>query len=287
MEIKAIETQNFKLDGGAMFGVVPKVLWQKKYPADQLNLCDWAMRCLFINDGLKKILIDTGMGNKQDMNFLRHYYLNGPNSLQNSFKKHGIKDIDITDVILTHLHFDHCGGSIGYNQEKTSLEPVFKNATYWVSEQQWNTANNPNKREKASFLPENFIPLKTSGQLKLINQNTDCTPAIRLKLFHGHTDGQIIPFVHYQNRIIVFTADLIPSTAHIPLPYIMSYDMQPLVTLEEKEHFLREAATENLILFFEHDIYSECCTVEKTSKGIRLAEKFTLEKLINPRENCN
>ena len=275
MKLYPINTGNLKLDGGAMFGVVPKVIWNKLYPADENNLCNWAMRCLLIVDGDRKILIDNGMGDKQDEHFLKHYYLNGDDTLEKSLAQYGFTPDDITDNIITHLHFDHVGGAIKYDENK-DLVPTFRNATYWVSKAQWEWANNPNRREKASFLEENILPIQTKGNLKLVEKEGEILPNIEVRLFNGHTDGQIIPYIKYKGETIVFMGDLLPSTAHIPMPYVMSYDTRPLLTLEDKKRFFAEAVKNNYILFFEHDLYHECCTLQETPKGVREKETFTL-----------
>jgi len=277
MELYPINTGNLKLDGGAMFGVVPKVIWNKLYPADENNLCNWAMRCLLIVDGDRKILIDNGMGNKQDERFLKHYYLNGEDTLVKSLAKYGFTPDDITDNIITHLHFDHVGGAVKYNKNG-DLVPAFKNATYWVSKAQWDWATNPNRREQASFLEENIFPIQQQGNLKLVEDEGEILPNIEVKLFNGHTDGQIIPHIKYKGKTIVFMGDLLPSTAHIPMPYVMSYDTRPLLTLEDKKRFFAEAVANDYILFFEHDLYNECCTLQETSKGVREKDTFTLEE---------
>lgn len=279
MQLHVIETGNLKLDGGAMFGVVPKSIWQKSYPADENNLCNWSMSCLLVVDGDRKILIDNGIGEKQDEKFLKHYYLNGDDSLEKSLQKVGYTADDITDMVLTHLHFDHCGGSIvKVNDDK--FEPAFKNATYWVSRQQWEWATNPNRREKASFLQENIFPIEESGQLKIIENDGELLPNIDVKLYNGHTDGQMIPFIKYKDKTIVFMADLLPSAAHVPMPYIMAYDTKPLVTLKDKENFFEEAIKNEYILFLEHDLYNECCTIEQTEKGPRVKETFKLSEVL-------
>lgn len=279
MKLYSIETGNFKLDGGAMFGVVPKSLWNDVYPADENNLCNWAMRCLLIVDGNRKILIDNGIGNKQDEKFLKHYYLNGDDSLEKSLAAAGYSTDDITDMVLTHLHFDHCGGSIKKTGEE-QFETTFKNATYWISKPQWELTVNPNRRERASFLKENILPIKESGQLRLVEEDGDLSDNFYVKLFNGHTDGQIIPYIKYNGKTIVFTADLLPSAAHVPMPYIMAFDTRPLVTLIEKEKFLKEAIKNGYILFLEHDLYHECCTIHDTEKGPRVKETFSLETLL-------
>jgi len=280
MQLYSIPTGNFKLDGGAMFGVVPKIMWQELYPADENNLCNWAMRCLLVVDGDRKILIDNGIGNKQDKRFLKHYHLNGDDSLEKSLSRHGFTPDDITDMVITHLHFDHCGGSVKYNNDKSKLELSFKNATYWISKKQWEWATNPNRREKASFLKENILPIQESSQLNLVEDEGEILPNIHIKMFDGHTDGQMIPHINYNGKTIVFMADLLPSTAHIPMPYIMSYDTRPLTTLKDKERFYKEALENDYVLFLEHDLFNECCTLQDTEKGARLKEKFTLEEFL-------
>ena len=287
MKLHAIETGLFKLDGGAMFGVVPKSIWNNLNPADEKNLCTWAMRCLLIEDGNRLILIDTGIGDKQDAKFLGHYYLHGNDTLDGSLKKIGFSKDDITDVFLTHLHFDHCGGAIVRNGDQ--LLPAFKNATYWSTEKHWYWATTPNDREKASFLKENIIPLQTSGQLQFVeaphHQNVDFLPSSRfaenisVRFVHGHTESMMLPQITYGDKTIVYMADLLPSAAHIPLPYVMAYDMFPLTTLEEKKKFLTEAAEKEYILFFEHDPQHECCTVKQTERGVRPDAFFKLQDI--------
>ena len=279
MQLYSILTGNLKLDGGAMFGVVPKVIWSKLYPCDENNLCNWSMRCLLIIDGNRKILIDCGMGNKQSEKFFGNYYLNGDDTLESSLATHGFTIDDITDVILTHLHFDHCGGAIRWNEDRTDYSPTFKNATYHTSRQQWEWATNPNNREKASFLKENILPIKEKGKLNLFENDCELFSGVSVKLFHGHTDGQVIPYITYKGKTIVYMADVLPSAAHIPLPYVMSYDTRPLITLQEKEVFLKEAVVNNYILFFEHDINRECCTLQETEKGIRMKDSFALTEV--------
>ena len=285
MKLYTINTGNFKLDGGAMFGVVPKVIWNKLCPADNNNLIDMSMRSLLIEDGNRLILIDNGIGDKQDDKFFSHYDLHGDDSIDKSLAKNGFHRDDITDVILTHLHFDHCGGSVVRDGEK--LITAFKNATYWSNPNHWDWAVNPNAREKASFLKENILPIQESGQLKMIESGT--TPSIQnttpftdqicLRFAEGHTASMMLPQISYKGKTIVFMADLIPMTGHIPLPYIMAYDMFPLTTLKEKKLFLDEAATNDYILFFEHDAFTECCTLQSTEKGVRLKEKFKLSEI--------
>lgn len=278
MQLHTINTGLFKLDGGAMFGVVPKTLWQKTNPADENNLCTLAMRCLLIEDKERLILIDTGIGNKQSEKFFSHYELHGNASLSQSLNNLGFQADDLTDVFLTHLHFDHVGGAVVLKDEQ--LVPAFKNATYWSNEKHWNWAINPNEREKASFLEENILPLQESGQLKFINPgNASFTDLFSLRFLSGHTEAMMLPQISYKNQTLVYVADLLPTVGHIPLPYIPAYDMFPLQTLIEKKAFLEEAAEKNYILFLEHDAENECCTVKRTEKGIRLKETFKLSDI--------
>jgi glyoxylase-like metal-dependent hydrolase (beta-lactamase superfamily II) len=279
MNLYSINTGNLKLDGGAMFGVVPKVIWSKLYPCDENNLCNWSMRCLLIVDGDRKILIDCGIGDKQSEKFFSNYYLNGDDTLDKSLAAVGFGVDDITHVILTHLHFDHCGGAVRWNPDHTGYTPTFKNAIYITSKAQWEWATNPNNREKASFLKENILPIMENGRLNLVDGDGELFPGISIRIFNGHTDGQVIPMVNDNGRTIVYMADLLPSAAHIPMPYVMSYDTRPLITLKEKEVFLKEAVDNNYVLFFEHDITRECCTLQETEKGIRMKESFDLAAL--------
>ena len=279
MKMYTIDTGYFKLDGGAMFGVVPKVLWSKTNPADDNNLCPWAMRSLLIENGNQLILIDNGIGDKQDDKFLRHYYLHGDENLEKSLHKHGFSTDDITDVFLTHLHFDHCGGSVKWNKDRTSFEMAFKNATYWSNADHWKWATEPNKREKASFLKENILPIEKSGQLKFVEKEGPLFDHFSTLFVHGHTEAQMIPHIDYKGHKVVFAADLLPSTGHIPLPYVMGYDTKPLLTLSEKETFLNLAAKNKYVIFLQHDNYNECCTVHNTEKGIRLKNTFKLKDL--------
>ncbi len=279
MNLHTINTGFFKLDGGAMFGVVPKSIWQKNNPADSNNLCDWAMRCLLIEDGNRLILIDNGIGNKQDEKFMGHYFLHGEDTLDKSLAAKGFNRADITDVFLTHLHFDHCGGSIERVGDK--LIPAFKNAHYWSNAQHWEWAVNPNDREKASFLKENILPIQESGQLRFVGNEDGVhfLDDVKIRFAFGHTDAMMLPQINYKEKTIVYMADLLPSVGHIPLPYVMAYDMFPLQTLKEKKAFLTEAATNNYILYLEHDPINECCTLQHTEKGVRLAETFRLEDI--------
>lgn len=281
MELYSIEAGAILLDGGAMFGVVPKVLWQKQYPADENNLCQAIIRSLLIVDGDRKILIDTGMGDKQDEKFKNIYHLHGDADIIKSLGANGFKAEDITDVILTHLHFDHCGGAVKYNHDRTAFEYAFPNATYYISRRQWEWGINPNRREAASFLKENLLPIKDLGQLKLIEDEGEVLPNINVRFFNGHTEAQVIPFINYNGRTIVYTGDFIAFTGHVALPYIPSYDVRPLVTLQEKEDFYIEALANNYVLFFEHDTYNECCTLHNTDKGVKVKEMFTLRDFIN------
>ena len=280
MHLYTIDTGFFKLDGGAMFGVVPKVLWSRNNPADENNLCPWAMRSLLIEDGDKLILIDNGIGDKQDDKFLKHYYLHGDVNLHSSLAKHGFSADDITDVFLTHLHFDHCGGSVKWNKDRSGFEMVFKNAKYWSNKDHWDWAIKPNNREKASFLRDNIIPVQEAGHLHFVEGEKRIFNNFDVLFVHGHTESQMIPHISYKNKIIVFAADLLPSTGHIPLPYIMGYDTRPLVTLVEKEKFLKKAAEQEYILFLQHDNYNECCTVKETDKGVRLKDTFKLSEIL-------
>lgn len=262
-----------------MFGVVPKSIWQKTNPADQNNMCTWAMRCLLIEEGNRLILVDTGIGQKQDARFLSHYYLHGEDTLDKSLAKLGFNRDDITDVFLTHLHFDHCGGAV--ERIGDELRPVFKNAVYWSNEKHWEWAVHPNAREKASFLKENILPIQESGQLKFIDQQegVSFTDNFKVRFAFGHTDSMMIPHLNYKGTNIIYAADLLPSTGHIPLPYVMAYDMFPMQTLIEKQAFLEEVVKENYIIFLEHDPVNECCTLQQTEKGIRLRDSFKLTDL--------
>lgn len=263
-----------------MFGVVPKTLWSRTNPADENNLCNWAMRCLLIEEGNRLILIDNGIGTKQDAKFFSHYYLNGTDTLENSLKQAGFSTGDVTDMFLTHLHFDHCGGSIQNNKDHTGYETVFKNATYWSNAEHWEWATKPNAREKASFLKENILPIQESGQMKFIDGEASAQLGenIRISYMRGHTDAMMIPQIKYKGKTVAFMADLLPSTGHIPLPYVMGYDTRPLLTLSEKEKFLDRAAAEEFILFLEHDAVNECCTLQHTEKGVRLKESFRFDE---------
>lgn len=275
MKLYSINAGNFKLDGGAMFGVVPKSLWSKTNPADNQNMINIASRCLLIEDGKRLILIDTGMGNKQSDKFFSYYFLWGNDTLEKSLKNYGFHKNDITDVFMTHLHFDHCGGSIQWNKNKTGYEPAFKNATFWSNADHWRWATEPNKREKASFLKENILPMESSGQLKFIvlpETNIVSSPELGFDIFvaNGHTDKQMIPMIYYKKKTICFMADLLPTVGHLPVPFVMGYDTRPLLTLSEKEHFLQLAAKRDYYLFLEHDAHNPIITVKQTEKGVRL-----------------
>jgi glyoxylase-like metal-dependent hydrolase (beta-lactamase superfamily II) len=290
MILHTIDTGYFKLDGGAMFGVVPKSIWNKLNPADANNLCTWALRCLLIEDGNRLILVDTGIGNKQDEKFFSHYYLHGEHNLDEALQSKGFSRKDVTDVFLTHLHFDHCGGAIVREEDK--LLPAFPNAVYWSNPAHWAWAAEPNEREKASFLKENILPILESGRLQMLpvrgydkaegeSQLTQIPFAegFSIRVVHGHTNSMMLPQLSYKEKTIVFMADLLPSAAHLPIPYVMAYDMFPLTSLREKRVFLEEALAGDYILFFEHDPIHECCSLQKTEKGIRAKEFFKLKDL--------
>ncbi|AZJ32950.1 MULTISPECIES: MBL fold metallo-hydrolase [Tenacibaculum] len=281
MRIYPIETGNFKLDGGAMFGVVPKTIWQKTNPADENNMISMGMRCMLIEDGDRLTLIDTGIGNKQSDKFFGYYYLYGDFSLDTSLAKHGFHRDDITDVFLTHLHFDHCGGAIQWNKDRTGYEPAFKNARFWSNQRHWDWAVHPNAREKASFLKENILPIEESGQLNFLHLNAKDYVGFDVLFKDGHTEKQMLPKIEYQGKTLVFMADLLPTAGHIPLPYVMGYDTRPLLTLKEKEAFLNEAADKEFYLFLEHDAYNEVITVKHTEKGVRLKETFKFTDIFN------
>jgi len=286
MKIYSIETGNFKLDGGAMFGVVPKVLWQRTNPADANNLIDMALRCMLIEDGDRLILIDTGVGNKQSEKFFSYYYMFGDHSLDASLAKHGFHRDQITDVFLTHLHFDHVGGSIQWNKDHTGYEPAFKNAKFWSNKNHWHWADEPNVREKASFLKENINPIELSGQLNFVDIPTgnylENSPlGFDILFADGHTEKQMLPTIKYQDKTIIYAADLLPTVGHIPLPYVMGYDTRPLLTMDEKAAFLSKAADENHYIFLEHDAHNELCTVQHTEKGVRLKNTHTFNEIFN------
>ena len=294
MNLYAINTGYFKLDGGAMFGVVPKTIWNKINPADENNMCRWALRSLLIEDGEKLILVDNGMGDKQDAKFFSYYYLHGDDTLDKSLAKHGFYRDDITDVFLTHLHFDHCGGSI--MREGDKLVPAFRNAVYWSNELHWQAATHPNEREKASFLKENILPIEESGKLKFVFETPPLresghgwvmypeneftfSDTVKVIEVNGHTQSMMLPKINYNGKTVVFMADLLPSQGHIPIPYVMAYDVQPLISMGEKSTFLHEALRGDYILFFEHDPEYECCTLQHTAKGIRPKEFFRLDEI--------
>ncbi len=276
MELFTIDAGYFKLDGGAMFGVVPKSIWNKANPADENNMIRMATRCLLVQDGDRLMLIDNGLGNKQDDKFFGHYFLHGDDSLEKSLNKHGFTKADITDMVLTHLHFDHCGGSIEFNSDRTKYQTAFPNATYWVGEEHWNESMAPNPREKASFLKENILPIQESGQLKLLKPAEKFHDKIELLFSKGHTQSMMHPIIPYKGTSLIYLADVIPTQAHLPIPYVMGYDVRPLDTMKEKNDILNMAVENNWVLYFEHDPFNEACTVQQTEKGIRLKEQVRL-----------
>ncbi len=279
MKLHTIDTGFFKLDGGAMFGVVPKAIWNKQNPADENNMIKLAMRCLLVEDGNRLILIDNGIGNKQDDKFFSHYFLHGDDSLEKSLNKKGFSFGDVTDMVLTHLHFDHCGGSIKWNNDHTKFETTFPNASYWIAENHWNEMLVPNPREKASFLKENIFPIQESGQLKLLKHGEKIHDSIDIIYSNGHSQSMMHPVINYNGKKVIYLADMIPTQAHIPVPYVMGYDVRPLETMSEKSSILKEAADKNHVLFFEHDPFSEACLVEQTEKGIRKKMDVKMEEM--------
>lgn len=277
MKLHSIDTGFFKLDGGAMFGVVPKSLWQRTNPADERNLCTWANRLLLIEEGKRLTLVDTGLGDKQDDKFFSHYFLHGDDSIDSSLKKIGFHRDDITDVLLTHLHFDHCGGAI--QRQGDQLLPAFKNANFWSNAQHWEWATHPNPREKASFLKENIMPIQESGQLQFIQEGAHYNEEVAIRYAHGHTEAMMLPQIQYKDKTILYMADLLPSVGHIPIPYVMGYDVRPLTTMAERESYWEEIVDKEYILFLEHDPIHQCCTLQRTEKGIRLKEVFRLDEI--------
>lgn len=295
MKLYPIEAGNFKLDGGAMFGVVPKPLWTRTNPADSNNMIDIAARCLLIEEGNKLILIDTGMGDKQSDKFYSYYDRWGNFSLDDSLKKNGFHRDDVTDVFMTHLHFDHCGGSVQWNKDRTGYEPAFKNAHFWSNKKHWQWATEPNRRERASFLKENILPMQESGQLHFIENANQSLSAENTKedylqetplgfgvfFADGHTEKQMLPIIEYKGKKLAFMADLLPTAGHLPLPFVMGYDTRPLLTMPEKEKFLNAAADNKYYLFLEHDAHQQIITVKHTEKGVRLDKTYTFNELFN------
>lgn len=277
MKLYSVDTGYFKLDGGAMFGVVPKSIWQRTNPADSNNLCTWGNRLLLIEDGKRLTLVDTALGDKQDDKFFGHYHLHGDDTLDKSLAKHGFHRDDITDVFLTHLHFDHCGGAIVREGDK--LLPAFKNAHFWSNEKHWDWAVNPNPREKASFLKENILPIQESGQLKFLKEGEAYDTHINVRYAFGHTEAMMLPQITYKGKTILYMADLLPSVGHIPLPYVMSYDVRPLTTMDERQSYWQEIVEKEYILFFEHDPTNECCTLQQTEKGVRVKDIFKFSEI--------
>lgn len=277
MKLFSIDTGFFKLDGGAMFGVVPKSLWQRTNPADENNLCTWANRLLLIEDGDRLTLVDTALGDKQDAKFFGHYYLHGDDTLDRSLAKHGFHRDDITDILLTHLHFDHCGGAI--RREGDRLVPAFRNARFWSNQKHWHWATNPNSREKASFLAENIQPIAESGQLNFIAEGENYSDNIAIRYAYGHTEAMMLPQIHYKGKTILYMADLLPSVGHIPISYVMGYDVRPLLTLDERQSYWQEIVEKEYILMLEHDPINECCTLQQTEKGIRVKDIFRLDEI--------
>ncbi|MDR2963491.1 MAG: MBL fold metallo-hydrolase [Bacteroidales bacterium] len=278
MKLYAIETGNVMFDGGAVFGVVPKTIWQAKYPANDLNLVNFSMRCLLIHEGERILLVDCGMGNTMPESLLKYYFVNGSNTLLNSLAAQGYSPNDITDVIFTHLHFDHCGGAITKNADE-SLQETFPNAQYWVGKSHWKSVQHPNRRERPSLLKDNIEPLRTSGKLNFVEHSIHITPNVELRLFNGHTAGQIMPIVHYKNHLIAYTADVFPTSVHLPASYVCGYDIEPLITMQECDEFLNEAVEKSMILFFEHDVNVECCTLTRSEKGVVIDTTFPLSSL--------
>ena len=283
MNLHVIDTGHFKLDGGAMFGVVPKALWNRHQPADENNRCTWAMRCLLIEAHGRVILIDTGMGNKQDDRFRSHFEPHGEGDLLASIARAGYTREEITDVVLTHLHFDHCGGAV-QKRPNGDLELTFPNAIHWSEENHWKWATDPNPRERASFLKENILPIQESGMLRFVNDDTEIIPELWFAIADGHTHGMLIPHLEIGEETLVFMADLLPSPTHIPLAWVMGYDIDPLQTIREKEAFLAEAAENNFILFYEHDPVIECSRVVETEKGFRASDLMSLADILRVEE---
>lgn len=276
MKLHSLETGNLMLDGGAMFGVVPKSIWNKQYPADENNLCNLSMRVMLIKDAGRTIIIDCGMGDKMDASLQKYYFRNGDDTLHSSLAKLGVAPEEVTDVVLTHLHFDHCGGAVTETDGELAL--MFPNAEHWVGATQWQAAEHPNARERASFFAENFLPIQKAGKLRLVDGDLQLTDNVRLRQFDGHTEGQIIVEILYLGRKIVYVADFIPTSAHIPVAYVCGYDVSPLITMRETAEYLAEALEGGYTFFFEHDIYTECCTLVPGKRNAVIGRRLSLDE---------
>ena len=279
MQLHKIEAGNFHVDGGAVFGVVPKKVWKKRYACDEDNYCKLSMRCLLVDTGEKRILIDTGTGDKQ-LNYLKYYGFREVIDFDIELAKLGYNCADITDVVFTHLHFDHCGGTTKYNADKSAVELVFPHATHWVGETQWNNFLNPNVREGDSYFPENMLAVQEAGRLKLVTENQFICPEVEIRIFNGHTVGQLVSYINTGNKTLVYVGDVIPVVANVPLAWISAYDTNPLAAMEEKKILLDEAASKHQVLFFEHDAYTECCTIEAQYNKHKVGKIFRLDSIL-------
>lgn len=279
MKLFKIEAGTFHIDGGAAFGVVPKKVWQKRYPCNDENFCKMHMRCLLIDTGKKLVLIDTGTGDKQ-LNYLKYYGFEGVINFKTELNKLGYEPEDVTDVVFTHLHFDHCGGATRYNEDKTVAELVFPNATHWVGEAQWKNFLNPNVREGDSYFPENMMPISEAGKLRTVSENEFLCPEIELRVFNGHTLGQLTSYINTGKSTFIYCGDVIPLAANIPLAWVSSYDVFPMTSMEEKKKLLDEAVEKQQILYFEHDAYNECCTVASNYNKHKVNKILTLEEAL-------